>query len=329
MNTVVITSIYSPTQSVKDFSRLENWQCLVIGDRKTPNDWAHPPARYYSLEAQLQLPFKLSKLLPTNHYARKNLGYLLASSHGAQYVLDTDDDNLPNVDWSHPLFEGDFHCTRPNEGFVNTYSHFTSQFIWPRGLPLQEIHRKQIWREHLQLKPVRIGIWQGLADGDPDVDAIYRLTRGELCTFDDASPIVLDEGTCCPFNSQNTVIRRELFPLLYLPAHVSFRFTDILRGLIAQPLMWRHGYRLGFSKATVVQERNPHDYFVDFKQEIPCYLHTHEIIEKVDAAASRSTKLSEQLYLSYEALIASGITRAEEMPLLRAWLDDLQAMGYE
>ena len=27
--------------------------------------------------------------------------------------------------------------------------------------------------------PSRVGVWQGLADGDPDVDAIYRLTVGE------------------------------------------------------------------------------------------------------------------------------------------------------
>lgn len=326
-NTVVITSIYPPSQAVKDFARLPNWRCIVIGDRKSPSDWAHPEVDYYSLESQLQLPYKLATLLPTDHYARKNLGYLLVASRGARYVLDTDDDNLPYPNWSHPAFEGTFACTRINEGFVNTYSHFTNQFIWPRGLPLQEIHRKQDWREHLQLKPARIGIWQGLADGDPDVDAIYRLTRGEPCTFDDAPPVVLDVGTCCPFNSQNTVIRHELFALLYLPSHVSFRFTDILRGLIAQPLMWRHGYRLGFSKANVVQERNPHDYFVDFKQELPCYLHTHEIIEKVDAAISRSASLSEQLYLAYEALIAPGIVRAEEMSLLQAWLDDLYDVG--
>lgn len=320
-----MTSIFPPTQAVKAFAQVPGWRCVVVGDRKTPRDWSCPPVEYFSVDAQLGMPHRLAPLLPLNHYARKNLGYLHALSEGANLILDTDDDNIPKAGWGHPPLEGSFLRTSLNDGFVNVYAHFTSQFIWPRGLPLQSVHRKQDWRARLDTGHARIGVWQGLADGDPDVDAIYRLTRGEACIFDESEPLVLEPGTICPFNSQNTVVRRELFPLLYLPSHVTFRFTDILRGLIAQPLMWRHGYRLGFCKATVSQERNPHDYFVDFKQEIPVYLHAHEIVAAVDAVASQATDLGEQLYLAYEALIKPGIVHADEMPLLRAWLDDLRA----
>ena len=70
---------------------------------------------------------------------------------------------------------------------------------------------------------------------------------------------------CLPYNTQNTATRKELFPLLYLPAYVTFRFTDILRGLIAQPIMWLYDYHLGYSGATVTQKRNAHDYFEDFQ----------------------------------------------------------------
>ena len=36
--------------------------------------------------------------LPWNSFARKNVGYLYATLHGAQYIWDFDDDNLLTVD---------------------------------------------------------------------------------------------------------------------------------------------------------------------------------------------------------------------------------------
>lgn len=82
---------------------------------------------------------------------------------------------------------------------------------------------------------------QGLADENPDVDAIYRLTNDTPCYFDERAPVVLEAGTLCPFNSQNTATRRELFPLLYMPVFITFRFTDILRGLAAYEALRRAG----------------------------------------------------------------------------------------
>ena len=69
------------------------------------------------------------------------------------------------------------------------------------------------------------------------------------------------------------------FALLYLPAHVTFRFTDILRGLVAQPILWAAGYQLGFTRATVVQERNPHELLEDFESESPGYLRVEKIVD--------------------------------------------------
>ena len=170
---------------------------------------------------------------------------------------------------------------------------------------------------------MRVGVWQGLADGDPDVDAIYRLTNNMPCLFDEREPVVLAKGTACPFNSQNTLFRKELFPLLYLPCTVTFRFTDILRGLVAQPIMWFYDYHLGFTKATVLQERNPHDYLKDFESEIPCYLHTRPVMELVGGAIRSSYALADNLYQAYEALQAHGYVEKDELAILAAWLKDV------
>jgi hypothetical protein len=175
-------------------------------------------------------------------------------------------------------------------------------------------------------KTVKVGVWQGLADGDPDVDAIYRLTDNRPCYFRERDPLVLGRGTFAPFNSQNTLFFQELFPLLYLPAHVTFRFTDILRGLVAQPIMWEAGYQLGFTSATVVQERNPHDYLKDFESEIPCYLLAQKVVDVVSASVRKSVGISDNLFNAYEALLKKDIVRAEELGVLTAWLEDIRTL---
>ncbi len=172
-----------------------------------------------------------------------------------------------------------------------------------------------------------IGIWQGLADNDPDVDAIYRLTSDIHCTFKKRAPVVLDKGIICPFNTQNTQIRKELFPLLYLPSTVTFRYTDILRGFVAQPIMWLYGFQLGFSEATVFQERNPHDYLKDFISEIPMYQTTREVVQIVSNIVSAEFSIGENLRRAYDALCNKGIVDKSEMDLLNNWLDDLASIS--
>jgi len=56
-------------------------QWIVVGDCKGPTDFSLEPAELVSLDEQRKLPFRLAKLLPEKHYARKNLGYLLAIFH--------------------------------------------------------------------------------------------------------------------------------------------------------------------------------------------------------------------------------------------------------
>jgi hypothetical protein len=220
-----------------------------------------------------------------------------------------------------------FETTADNAGFINVYKAFTDMPIWPRGFPLERVTQTEAQAVTGEPKMVRVGIWQGLADGDPDVDAIYRLTDNEPCYCKERDPLVLGRGTWCPFNSQNTLFVRELFPLLYLPAHVTFRFTDILRGLVAQPILWGAGYLLGFTLATVVQERNPHDYLKDFKSEIPCYLLAQKVADIVSDIVRSNCSVSDNLFNAYEALLRHDIVKPEELQVLTAWLEDVSALS--
>lgn len=316
---IVITSIFNPTEAISAFAKLKDYQLIVVGDKKSPFDWQHENVIYLDTNKQVELNSSLANAIPFNHYGRKMMGYAYAIQQGADLIIDTDDDNIPYGDWGFPNFEGTYLQSEKDLGWVNIYHYFTDQHIWPRGLPLRNIRDS---REKLKLEgksDSKVGIWQGLADEDPDVDAIYRLTSDTPCTFKKKDPVVLGVGTACPFNSQNTAIRKELFPLLFLPSFVTFRFTDILRGIIAQPILWQHGYRLGFTSATVVQKRNVHDYFRDFESEVPMYLHTEKSFDAVlNAVGSGSVK--DNLYSAYEALRKINIVEDREMTVLQEWL---------
>lgn len=323
---IVITSIAAPTESVQAFARLEGWRLIVVADRKTPTPWKYSGVELVSVHDQKQASYRIVARLPWNHYARKMIGYLRAMETGAVCIADTDDDNRPYDDWGFPLWEGCFRCTPPGPEFINVYSFYADQRIWPRGFPLERICDPEAYPDGAQLeeRSVRMGIWQGLADGDPDVDAIYRLTVGKACRFQSADPVVLSSGTVSPFNSQNTLFRKELFPLLYLPAYVTFRFTDILRGWVAQPIMWRAGYHLGFTKATVFQERNPHDYLHDFESEIPVYLNSQKVLKIAEGAVRSDLSVADNLIHVYGALARASIVTDDELRLLDAWLADWQ-----
>ena len=320
---VVITTIFEPSKAVKEFASMADIDLIIVGDCKTPKGWSCTGAEYISIEKQVNLNYKLSNVLPWNHYSRKMIGYLVAARNGADIIVDTDDDNLPKVNWGFPQFVGEYQEIANELGFVNIYQWYTTQKIWPRGLPLEMIKTSFDLGRHSRVNSCNVGVWQGLADDDPDVDAIYRLTIDEKCIFNRVEPVVLAENTICPFNSQNTAFRSELFALLYLPTSVTFRFTDILRGLVAQPIMWAAGYQLGFTEATVLQERNPHSLLRDFQSEIPMFLNGHRIISIVLESIEKDLDVTDNLRKAYAALLAEGIVSAEELRTLDAWLEDI------
>jgi hypothetical protein len=325
---VVITTIHPPSETVRRLARRKEWTVIVAGDRKTPRDWHWPGVHYLSPTDQEASGFQTARLLPWNHYSRKMMGYLHAMRLGAEVIADLDDDNFPYREWDFPPFAGQFDTFPEGRKFVNIYRLFSKRPIWPRGLPLDWIMRPEVQVENADLFHAHgdIGIWQGLADGDPDVDAIYRLTRNRPCRFRRRPPVLLPCGTCSPINSQNSAIRQELFPLLYLPAHVSFRFTDILRGLVAQPLMWAQGFGLGVTTASVVQQRNPHNYLADFIQEIPVYRHAETVLDLASTSAKGDGSLLSGLRRVYAALAETKIVTPPELELLEAWCADIAAL---
>ncbi len=233
---LIISSIANQEHPVlKQFAQetsKHNIPFIVIGDTKSPIEFNLDGCDFYSIEWQLALKFQLAKTLPVKHYARKNLGYLIAISNGAETIIETDDDNLPlDGFWDNRKKKVNAHLLN-NKGWVNNYKYFTDVHIWPRGFALENIQDILPTLENIAL--IDCPIQQGLADENPDVDAIYRLTLPLPIIFNKANSIALGNNSFCPFNSQNTTWLKEAFPLMYLPSYCSFRMTDIWSSYVAQ-----------------------------------------------------------------------------------------------
>jgi hypothetical protein len=317
---IVVTTIQAPTPAIGVISDLcsAGWSAVVIGDTKTPRDWASPKITFLSVEDQLRTFGDFAARIPVRHYSRKNLGYLYALRNGAKLILETDDDNIPANSFGAALQQRVHGQSIAHEGWVNIYRHFTDRLIWPRGLSLAAIHSvPPLGPPGLFECPIQ----QYLADDDPDVDAIYRLLYKDPVQFGQLAPIVLRPGAWCPFNSQNTVFFGAAFPLLYLPCHVSFRMTDIWRSFVAQAVLWAHDFHLSFHSATVRQVRNDHNLMHDFRDEVPGYVNNDRIAELLASEWKKGPEatLSATAARFWRALATGGILSEEELPIIDAW----------
>ena len=316
---IVITTINPKSEGIIRFESLNEWKIIVVGDKKSPHIESSGNVTFLSVEDQKKLGYDIVEVCPYNHYTRKNIGYLYAIESGADVIYDTDDDNLPYDNWGFPEFSCSSNLVS-NQKYINIYKYFSKEIVWPRGFPLDEIHNGKE-SQIKDIAPVDIGVWQGLADIDPDVDAIFRLTVNKEIRFEDRPPVSLEKGHYCPSNSQNTLWNKKAFPYLYLPATTSFRFTDILRGYIAQRLLWEQDLHLGFTKATVYQERNVHDLMRDFKDEIECYLGIKPIVSLLDSLEFGPELISNVQHV-YRALVERKIINAKELLVFDAWSED-------
>jgi hypothetical protein len=294
----------------------------VVGDTRSPKEFNLDGCRFVSIEEQRKLPYQLASLLPEKHYGRKNLGYLL--SKNKDVIIETDDDNLPRQEFWNKKIEFTDSRVVKKKGWINAYRYFTQENIWPRGFPLEELQKNNVAAD-AEIKSISgINIIQGLADENPDVDAVYRMTLPLPFSFKKNDPLVLSEGSWCPFNSQNTVWKKAAFPLMYLPSYCSFRMTDIWRSFIAQRIAWTCEWKILFHAADVRQERNDHSLIKDFEDEVPGYLNNSRMCDLLAALDLKSgvEHLCENLVRCYRLMIENGWIKRDEMSLVDAWCSE-------
>ena len=88
---IVTTTINPPTEALRKFAALPDWQLVVIGDKKTPADFHIDGAIYVDPDEQEKYDPGLSDALGWNCVERRNYGFLWARDMDAQVVAVVDE----------------------------------------------------------------------------------------------------------------------------------------------------------------------------------------------------------------------------------------------
>lgn len=354
----VSTTIFGPSpamvQLLGKFQDGGTPMCLVvIGDKKTNNsEWFEFVTQYpeqlvfFSFDDQAYMNFAINTLIPANHFSRKNIGYLFAIQAGAEMIYDFDDDNILKND--HVIFDNVLNGMLDDTAFVsfnsshhlfNPYPFFEpvdksggNQFLWPRGFPLEFIHDPDTFE--LSPSPVdprvsRVAVYQSLADIDPDVDAIFRMTRELPVFFSKTDAIVVSPmASFAPWNAQATIFTPSAFYGLILPISVSGRVSDIWRSYITSRLMWASGFHVAFTSSFVNQFRNPHNYHIDFQDEIDLFMSSDSVIRAL-MFNEKCSSLPELYLKLISVLVEKGYIQEIDLRLATLWVQDLNAVGYQ
>ena len=327
---IFITSINYPTQAIKQLSNLSEWHVLVVADKKTPTDWKCEQCTLLTLADQKKLGYAIYDYLPFNHYSRKNIGYLYAISHGAEIIYDTDDDNIPiyqNLSYLPEQYTGPLVKTK--NSFCNIYNYFGNDTVWPRGFPLEEI-LSQTKKEKIKTTRHFPLIQQALVNNNPDVDAVFRLTRSSNINFYNThASLSLPAQTFCPFNTQSTFFHKKAFWGLLIPVSTKFRVCDIWRGYITQRLLWEIGGSLTFLPPQAFQERNPHNLLSDFIDEQDLYIHSKRLVTQLKKTQLTNKTFEEKYLALIQCLTEQHFYDPIEIKLAKAWLDDLKKLNYK
>lgn len=334
----VVTTINSPTRGMRAIAQgaeAQGHSVVVVGDTKTPADWSLAGVTYLSVADQHALPFHTAEVIPERSYTRKLLGYLVSFASGVRWIRETDDDNEP-YERFFEIPNPSITCRVPSSGnpWLNPCPYFSDRFVWPRGYPLRFVRESLTGVPEVTEERVVTGllVTQGLADGDPDVDALFRLIGSDTSsiTFRQDLPLDVPSTMWTPFNTQVTTWPRELLPLMYLPSTCSFRMTDIWRSYIAQRLMPGLGANLVITAPTVFQDRNEHDLMRDFRDEIEGYVGYERFVEVLESTAVSGgfDSVLSDLRSLYAALIEAEFFTSEELPILDAWIADMESLGF-
>lgn len=259
---IVTTTIHHPTEAVERFDALPDWTLIVVGDQKTPSDYALTNGIYLSPAEQTALAPELSDLIGWNCIQRRNLGFVLALDLGADIVATIDDDNIPYTDWGQDILVGQTHSVRcfeaPN-GCFDAIGATGHDHLWHRGYPRELLDSRDYSNSRQQT--IKFDIQADFWDGDPDVDADCRMKHAPDIKFE-PTDFPFASSKIGPFNSQNTLMTSDALRQYFVLPGIG-RMDDIWASYHVQSL----GYQVAFGKPTVKQERHPHDLARDFGQE--------------------------------------------------------------
>ena len=204
------------------------------------------------------------------------MGFLFAYREGVDILATVDDDNIPYDFWGSNLYvnkEIDVDIYTSDNGYFDPLSVTNHDDLWHRGYPIELVPNKNNIN-HIGKEKRKVLVQADLWDGDPDIDAICRLSKMPEVKFDLSKPFASNQ--IGPFNSQNTFLAREVIPYYMMLPHVG-RMDDIWASYFVQE---KFPNSVIYNTPSVYQERNEHDIVLDLEREVIGYRNTLKLLEK-------------------------------------------------
>ena len=192
-------------------------------------------------------------------------------------------------------------------------------------MPLNKIENSPTFKN----KKVRKNFYlkQGVCEGNPDVDAIYRIINKNInIKFKNEYKFSLGKAFS-PINSQNTIWSKILFYIMYLPVtyYESYRYLERINRF---KYYFKWQFISTFYGTTMKQNRNFHVLENDLKDELPLFEsveNAFEILKNLKLKKGPQNYLV-NLHKSYDYLIKNNIFDKKEMFYLNSWIRDINKL---
>lgn len=284
---IVTTTINPPTEATLKFCNIadnKDFTFVIIGDTKTPHDEYKKLERefknviYLSPEQQTGLYPDLSEIIGWKTIQRRNVGFVYSYQNGAEIIATVDDDNIPYDNWGDNILIGreievdEYENTScPYFDAISTTEH---NDLWHRGFPIEYLPVKNNieYKGKTKITPlVQAEFW----DGDPDIDAICRLSKKPIVKFKPFEPFTTKQLS--PFNSQNTFLHRSV-----MKYYSVFPYTGRMDDIWGSYVMQHHfPNSVIYTQASVYQARNPQDLVKNLENEVIGYRNTLNLLNNL------------------------------------------------
>lgn len=283
---IVTTTINKPTEALLKYcekTQTDDWSFVIVGDTKTPHDAYRELEKTFSQvlyldpSRQQALYPELSDTIGWKSIQRRNIGYVFAYKNKADIIASVDDDNIPYESWGKNLLINEtveYDCYESKHSIFDPLSVTNNSNVWHRGYPIELVPT----RHHVNYvgkKRKKVLVQADLWDGDPDIDAIARLSIMPCVKFDVKSPYGSEQIS--PFNTQNTFFHRDVIPYFSVLPFVG-RMDDIWSSYILQ-----HYFPncVVYCPASVYQDRNVQDLTKNLENELLGYKKTLKLVNDI------------------------------------------------
>ncbi|HCV42879.1 MAG TPA: hypothetical protein DGH68_05310 [Bacteroidetes bacterium] len=270
---IVTTTINPPTEAIRKYDSMEDWQLIVVGDKKTPEyelergiflDWQY---------IQMSYPDLVDVIGFNSVRLGRMVAFIEAYRRGAIILASVDDDCIPCEGWGRNVYVGArIAASEWKTNGIAFDPHYPHGYkAWHRGYPF-EVDRACVDTGMGVIEPL---VQEDLCFGESDIDASLRLIRSK--SFEPRVAGEYFSRAFSPINTQNTFIHRSVIKDFYANIPGIGRADDIWSGYIFQALH-PNSTLYCFPSATHSQDRPMTSILHDLEEEIFMYKNTAEFI---------------------------------------------------